>query len=436
MKKKIFFILILFFILNLYAKDNTIIIYETKAFINESKKIDIKKGYNTINFSLNDENIDNNSIFLNIEDTDIKNLSYKFVDINDFEITSGLKVKVFLESKVIEGEVISFSNDLMLKTEKSIIKINRDKIISIEFFKNEAEMSMPNDLVINFYSTDTKKTNLDLSYFASSLKWFPKYNLILNENEDKMKLEINFIIKNNGNRSFKKSKLFVLAGDIQTENYHRKQPFLLKAAVHGVDESNITPEPLSDFYEYDIAGLYDLAAREMRTINFIKTDIKNFTKEYIYDSEIYKNNVFANFSFLNTKENNLGFPLPAGEIHSYIEKDKILHFIGKNNIKDTSEKEKIEIKTGQIFDIKVERKQIETNKIDEKIWDEKYSILFENFKNKKVKIKVKERINSLFWEIKESNFNYKKIDSRTIEFDLDIDAGKIFEIIYKVRKKY
>jgi len=404
----------------------------------EKKKIDIKKGDNTIYFSNNDEGLAKNTIFVNFEKNDIKNLSYKFIESYIPEEITGKKIKVYIDSKTIEGEVISNINELVIRTDNSVYKINREKISYIEYPVKDFLALTPGNLIVKFDSKEQRQAIINLNYFTGSLSWLSGYNLIFNEEENELKMDLSVNIQNQGNKNYKNAKIYIVSGDVRTDavqsNYRGYLPKV--QAVQADEAMNLPQQKLSDFYEYDIKGIYDIDAKQNITVYIFKNNRINFTKEYIYDSGIYGEGVYAKFTIVNIKENNIGVPLPAGEASLFIEKSGNLHFIGKDMIKDTPEKEKIELKTGRIFDVRAERKHLFTEKIANNVWDEKYSVLFKNSKENKIKIKVLERINSVYWEIRESSHNYKKIDNRTIEFEIEIEPQKSVEILYKVRKRY
>ncbi|MBP7791544.1 MAG: hypothetical protein KA120_00580 [Candidatus Goldbacteria bacterium] len=439
--KKFNYILVLFlFFSMLYSgePENIVVIYKNQGFITEKKKVETKKGDNIFYFFNNDSGILKNTIFITSEKNDIKNLSYKFVENYVSEEITGKKVRVYMEARVIEGEVLSSLDDLVLKTNNMIYKINRTKISYIEYPSDDFISLTPGNLIIQFESKERKENIINLNYFTNSLSWFSNYNFIFNEDKNTLKMDLNINVQNNGNKSYKNSKIYVVAGDVKTDVvrpiYNR---YSLKAAKAQSDETeNVQQQKLSDFYEYDIKGIYDIGARQNITTYILKNNNLNFLKEYVYDSAVDNEGVNAKFTIDNIKENNLGLPLPGGEASLFIEKNGVLHFIGKDMVKDTPEKEKIELKTGRVFDVKAERKHLFSEKIANNIWEEKYGITFKNFKDIGIKIKVLEKIDSPYWEINECNFNYKKTDKQTIQIDIDVEPQKQTEILYKVRKRY
>jgi|GEM_PF-2804100 len=440
MKKTIFLILFFCFIALIYSNgtENYTIIYKTKAFVTEKNKTDVKKGENVLKFFNNDEGILKNTIFITFEKENFQNLSYKFIDNYVQEDNAGKKVKVYVDSKIIEGEIITNTDKLIIKTDNLIYEINKEKISYIEYPVKDSPTLTAGSFIVKFNSKEDKTTNINLNYFTTSLLWTANYNLIFDEEENELKADLSVNIKNQGNKNYKNCKIYVVSGDIKTDltpgNYDK---FLLKAArvqIENVESAAL--QKLSDFYEYDIKGIYDIESKQNTTIYIFKNLSINFNKEYIYNSSIDNEGVYAVFTLTNIKENNLGFPLPSGEASLFIQKNDILHFIGKDFVKDTPEKEKVELKSGRIFDIKVERKHLFTEKIANNVCEEKYSLIFKNYKDKKTRIRVLEKINSVYWEIRECSHNYKKIDTQTIEFEIDVEPQKSTEIIYKVRKKY
>jgi len=68
--------------------------------------------------------------------------------------------------------------------------------------------------------------------------------------------------------------------------------------------------------------------------------------------------------FKNSKENGLGIPLPKGIVRAYQESsDGSVLLIGEDQIKHTPKNEKVSLKMGEAFDVTVERKQTNFEKL-------------------------------------------------------------------------
>jgi len=143
--------------------------------------------------------------------------------------------------------------------------------------------------------------------------------------------------------------------------------------------------------------------------------------------------VYVMLDFKNSKENNLGIPLPKGKIRVYKEDtDKSLEFIGEDSIEHTPKDENIRIYLGDAFDIVGERVQADFKNGDG--WcDESFKINLRNHKEENIEITVVEKLNRWSnWKITQKSQDYEKKDSRTIEYKLKIPKNSENTLNYTI----
>jgi hypothetical protein len=134
--------------------------------------------------------------------------------------------------------------------------------------------------------------------------------------------------------------------------------------------------------------------------------------------------------FKNSKENNLGIPLPAGRLRFYRrDTDGTLQFTGENQIDHTPKDETVRVYTGNSFDIVGERTRtnyhIDTNR---DFLDESFEIKVRNHKKEAATVRVVEHLYRwVNWSIINPTSEFKKKDSRTAEFTVTIppDGEKV-----------
>ncbi len=73
---------------------------------------------------------------------------------------------------------------------------------------------------------------------------------------------------------------------------------------------------------------------QIKQISLFPTAESNVKKIYTYEPRRSEEDVRVNLEFMNSKQNNLGMPLPAGKVRVYKEDpdDKSLEFIGEDMI--------------------------------------------------------------------------------------------------------
>lgn len=303
----------------------------------------------------------------------------------------------------------------------------------IEFLNEKFETG---DLIIEFEAKEKKSQIINLCYFTSAIFWNAYYNLIFDDNY-RAKLDLDFVIENKSSVNYKKSKTYMIIGDIDLNEPRSIEVFALKAqSFEQASNPEMKLTQTMDFYKYELDYLLDIERQKNMRINYFKNLNISYIKEYVYEARKDDKNIYANFIIDNNRKNNLGFPLPAGRIAVFNEKNGILHYVGRDSISDVQENEKITVNTGKVFDIMADRKLISKKKNSENNWDEKFSIKIKNLKKEEVKIRVKEFFETSFWNIKSISVPYKKIDSQSIEFEVKVNPGGIKEIEYTVNKMW
>jgi len=131
--------------------------------------------------------------------------------------------------------------------------------------------------------------------------------------------------------------------------------------------------------------------------------------------------------FDNAKQHGLGIPLPSGRMRvtKQDEADASLEFIGEDVIDHTPKDEKVLIRLGSAFDVVGERKQIDYQ-VDVKArrLQETIEIALRNHKDEDVDVLIRENLYRwLNWEIVDPGIPFDKVDARTIEFPVGVDAN-------------
>jgi len=108
--------------------------------------------------------------------------------------------------------------------------------------------------------------------------------------------------------------------------------------------------------------------------------------------------------------------------------------VGEDKIDHTPENETARIYLGNAFDLVGERKKanfkIDNNRSS---CDEDFSIVLRNHKKEKVAVNVVEHLyRSATWEVTESSDIFKKNDSSTIEFRVEVEPEKDRIVTYHV----
>jgi hypothetical protein len=223
------------------------------------------------------------------------------------------------------------------------------------------------------------------------------------------------------------------------------------------NEPTVTEKSFDEYHLYTLPRKTDLLDRETKQVEFINVSGVQSSLVYIYNGlqidwnryrgwnqEGIRNErsfgtqankkVWVYREFENTKENNLGIPLPKGRVRFYRQdSDGRLEFIGENEIDHTPAKEKVKVYTGDAFDLVGDRQRTDYKTQNDTL-TESFKITVRNRKKETVQIRVTETLYRWpSWEILESSDTYKKVDANTVEYlvQLEPDAEKV--ITYTVK---
>ena len=95
----------------------------------------------------------------------------------------------------------------------------------------------------------------------------------------------------------------------------------------------------------------------------------------------------------------------------------------------------MKLKIGDAFDIVVEEKQTENNKISDRVNEQAYEIKIKNRKKEDITVEV-ERYLGLYWEILSSSHSYEKKDAQNITFKIPVAKDGETLLKFKVRYIY
>jgi hypothetical protein len=304
---------------------------------------------------------------------------------------------------------------------------------------------------------------LELSYVSGGFNWEADYNLILPEKGDVLSLVGWVTMENQSGRSFPNAMIKLMAGDVSKIDPNEGNYDMMKsrAAIAGKLEMpggpSVTEKAFDEYHLYSLPEPTTLLDRETKQVEFLRAEGVKSRLVYIYNGlgvdwnrymgwspENFRDDrafgtqsnkkVWVYREFKNSKENQLGIPLPKGRIRFYRQDGdrKTLEFVGENEVDHTPKDETVKVYTGDAFDLVGERKRTDYKK-DGSTIDEAFEIRLRNRKQEPVEIKVAETLYRwATWEITESSDPWTKTDSRSVEFVAKLEPGQEKVITYKV----
>jgi hypothetical protein len=293
----------------------------------------------------------------------------------------------------------------------------------------------------------------ELCYITGGMSWEADYNLIYPETGEIIDVIGWVTMKNETGKTFENARIKLMAGDVSKIRWDEEAMYF-GGGMGGGGMIGLGPPPVSEktFDEYHLYTLNrrtTLRNQQTKQVEFVRAAGVKSTRLYIYDgsklnprrdwpSESARmqreygtesdTKVRVMRAFKNSKQNNLGIPLPKGRIRFYRrDDDGQLEFTGENTIDHIPRDEKVRVHTGNAFDLVGERRQVDY-KIENarRLADESFEIKVRNRKEEEaVEIRVIEHLHrGRTWEITKASHEYSKTDSQTIEFRILLAAGE------------
>jgi hypothetical protein len=290
----------------------------------------------------------------------------------------------------------------------------------------------------------SENIHAELDYITNGLRWESTYNIVLPEDaksDGSGTVPADVVgwvtIQNQSGTEFPAANIKLMAGDVA--KLQPRNPAVAGMATHMLvlqeRKIEVTQKAFDDFHLYDLHRTVYLRDGETKQVEFLRAARVPITRRYEYDGagggDSYGLNLDRSFesgdnkkvtivqTFKNTEANHLGMPLPAGKLRFYRQDDGgQVEFTGESTIDHTPKDGTIRVVTGDAFDITGERRQTDFH-VDThaKNLDETFEIKVKNVKDTPATVSVIEHLNRWSnWKIVSKSADYKKTDSRTIEF--------------------
>jgi len=206
-----------------------------------------------------------------------------------------------------------------------------------------------------------------------------------------------------------------------------------------VAESDLIEEKkFFEYHIYEVANKTDLLNNENKQIGMFNANEISVMKKFTYNSRgsnIKKQKPAVSIEFKNSKQNNLGLPIPKGIVRIYKDDGESVELIGEDNVDHTAKNEEMELKIGEAFDITIDEKVVDSKKISDKVREMEYEIEIRNSKEEDVVVEVNRQLWGN-WEVLSSNIDYEKENNNKISFKVKVGENDKNKLTYKIRFVY
>ncbi len=360
-----------------------------------------------------------------------------------------------------EGKINYFMQDVVIKEKSgSLFIIPEDNIADIRFPLLPSGLVTKPTLNWKITSKDKGAVDCEIAYMTKGMNWRADYVLLLKRDEPNIDLSGVVTIDNRTGATYDNTQLKLVAGDVHlVEEEKPKRP--RKVVLHqekyslfssGAQKPQFKEKSFFEYHLYTLQRRATLKDNQTKQIEFVNAMDIPAERIYVYDGSLLprgsdsynpyygtqtNKKVHVYLEFKNSKENNLGIPLPKGKIRlNERDNDGKEQYLGEDTIKHIPKNEKLLIRVGVAFDLIGERKQTSFTRDDKAFntfW-ESVEITLRNHKKKDVTIRVVEHLYRFAeWEILEQSDPFLKLDSKNIEFRIKVPAEGERVVTYRVK---
>jgi len=302
----------------------------------------------------------------------------------------------------------------------------------------------------------------EFSYVTGGMNWDASYNVVAPPKGNVLELVGWVTLDNQSGRTFRDARIKLMAGDV---NKVQPQRMIMRgslgAAAFGIGGEPFGPpvkeKAFDEYHLYSLEHSTTVHDRETKQVEMVRAVGVQSKTVYVYDGLridqnfqswsaenirqqesygiLFNPKVWVMQEFKNSAENHLGMPLPKGRVRFYRrDDDGQLEFTGENEIDHTPKDENIRIYTGNAFDMTGERTRTEYRADFNVRWiDESFEIKVRNHKTAPVDVRIVEHLYRWTgWDIVKNSDPFKKLDSKTIEFDAQVPPDGEKTVSYKV----
>lgn len=379
----------------------------------------------------------------------------------------------------LDSEIRNFNYEY-IKLEERLKKIE----IELKNF-NQNQLKTKNQVELRIYVPKKAELNISFSYIVFGASWRPAYDLRADTETKKIKISYDAVIQQNTGEEWNDTELklstakphisaikpdlppwylsfHVPVADVymaeennEEIDYKSKKrsaspsPKIMASGKEGFGSMNLLEKPVAKVESGATSVIFAIPG--INSIIDNNQEHKVGITSFIFDAEFQYITVpkISPFAYLTIKvKNNSDYPLLSGKANIFLDNN----YVTNTNLQLVSPQEEFQSSLGIDEGISVEQKLINILGKDEGIFSKKnkitheYKIILKNNKTNSIKIKIQDqipisqhidiKIELLNPKYKEDTNELKINELKVIEWNYEIEAGKIIEIPLKFSIEY
>lgn len=446
---KLCHLILVLFLTSLYAQEDIAITITNSnmGLVREKRVIDLEKGTQQIRLEKIPAEIDPTSVLVENPDNRFKVLeqNYEFDLINVdklLEKSLGYRIQIaHPEQGILEGTLLASSGQNVVLRDKDqqlqiIPRNDEQRIQLLDYEATSSKFISRPTLVWNVLADKGGEHAINMSYLTSGMDWQADYVGLLNTDDTELSLSAWVTVTNKSGGHYKNARLKLMAGDINVvkeSRRSRQQKFQVMAELSA--GSGFEEKSFFEYHLYTLGRKTDLMNNQVKQIQLFPETSSEVSKRYRVESDD-SDKVKIIVSVKNSKDNNLGIPLPEGRIRVYKSDGDDVEFVGGNMIDHTAKNEKLDIELGSAFDIVSERKVASTDRSMKRVRRQTVEYELRNHKDSEISIEILERVNPYYEvELHKSNVPLVEKEAGFLRFDVTVpaDSERAVTIDYSTR---
>jgi len=294
-------------------------------------------------------------------------------------------------------------------------------------------------------AAEAGETRVEASYLTGGIGWEADYVLQLDAEGRKADLQAWVTVNNKSGAAYADANLLLVAGDVNQAPPQRREMVYMAAEVAKAD-AGFAEESLYDYHLYTLQRPTTIKDNQLKQISLYEAEGIAVEKHYRLRSDTHYfrtlgrlrdvSKVAVSYSFVNSEDNRLGMPLPAGVVRVYgVSGSGSRQLLGEDRIDHTPRDEEIELTVGNAFDIVAERVRTDARKLADNLFRTSFEITLRNHRDEDVTVEVIEPVGG-FWEVVDSSLPARKVDASTLAFDVPVPADGETVLKYTVEVRY
>lgn len=305
-------------------------------------------------------------------------------------------------------------------------------------------------LVWRLENAGSRSQTLEASYLTGGITWKADYVLNLSADEKSADLNGWVTIDNRSGASYKNAGLQLVAGELN--RVQEMKTAVMEMRAKSVRKEAAAPqfgeESLFEYHLYSLDRKTTLKENQTKQISLLSGSGITVRKEYVVNGQDFyyhnrqspgtplKDQVETFIELKNSKENNLGLPLPEGVLRVYKADTRGgQQLIGEDQIDHTPKDETVRLKLGNAFDIVAERNQTDFQVISDRVFELGFVVTLRNRKDQPITVVVNEPIGG-DWRMLQSAFEHEKTAAFAARFKVPVDKNAEAKLAYRVRVRY